>query len=85
MMTRPLLFFPLSPLGPSLTRFMPTSKDSDEEVESPRILGLDSAAFGGSPSSGKNGATKSADGGGPLGREWTEGQKGQDTMFETGS
>jgi hypothetical protein len=52
-MTRPLPFSPLSPLGPSFTRFMSTSKDSHDEVESPRILGLGSAAFGGSSSSGK--------------------------------
>ena len=53
---------------------MPTSKNSDEggksskgkeilyeeEVESPHILGLGSAAFGSSSSSKKDGATKSA-------------------------
>jgi hypothetical protein len=59
-MTRPLRFPPWSPLGPTLTQFMPTSKNSDEggksskgkeilyeeEVESPHMLGLGSAAFG---------------------------------------
>jgi hypothetical protein len=75
-MTRPLPFSPLTPLGPSLTRFMPTSKDSDDEVESPHILRIGSAAFGGSSSFGKNGATKSTEGDGSSGRESTEGLKG---------
>lgn len=82
-MTRPLPFSPLSPLGPTLTRFIPTLKDSDEEVESPHILGLGSAAFGGSSSSGKNGATKSVEGDESSGHERTEGHKGQDTTIET--
>jgi hypothetical protein len=73
-MTQPLRFLPLSPLGPALTQFMPTSKDSDEggkslkgkeilyeeEVESPHILGLGSAAFRGLSFYKKDGATKSA-------------------------
>jgi hypothetical protein len=54
-MTQPLPFSPLSPLGPILTRFMPTTKgidegdqcsrgkeiSSEEEVESPRIWALE--------------------------------------------
>jgi hypothetical protein len=58
-MTQLLLFSTLSPLGPILTRFMPTMKGTDEgdrsskckeilseeEVESMRILGLGGAAF----------------------------------------
>jgi hypothetical protein len=67
-MTQPLPFSPLSPLVHSLTRFMPTSKGSDEEVESPHIVGPSSVAFGGSSSSGKNGAK----GGGSSGREKVE-------------
>jgi hypothetical protein len=42
-MSGPLSFSSLSPLGPTLARFMPTSKDSDEEVESQHILGLGNA------------------------------------------
>jgi hypothetical protein len=55
-------FSPLSPLRPTLTRFVSTMKGaeeeghpskgkeipSEEEVESPHILGLGDAAFGGS-------------------------------------
>jgi hypothetical protein len=61
-MTQPLPFSPLSLLGPTLTQFMSTTEGADEgghpskgkeipfeeEVESPRILGLDDTAFGGS-------------------------------------
>jgi hypothetical protein len=54
------------------TRFMPTLKDSDEEVESPHIMGLGSAAFDGSSSFGKNGASKSAEDGGCSGHEKVE-------------
>jgi hypothetical protein len=76
-MARPLLFPPLSPLGPSLTWFMPTSKGSDEEVESPRTVGPNSDAFSCSSSSGKNGA----EGGDSLGQEKV-GQKEQGTVCE---
>jgi hypothetical protein len=58
-MTQPLPFSPLSPLGPTQTWFMPTTKGTDEvdhllkikeisseeEVESPRLLGLEGASF----------------------------------------
>jgi hypothetical protein len=60
---------------------MPTSKDSNEEVKSPRILDLGSAAFG-SSSSRKNKATKSVKASGSSGRERTEGKKGKYTMLE---
>jgi hypothetical protein len=76
-MTQPLPFSPLSPLGPSLTLFMPTSKGSDEEVESPCIVRPSSAAFGGSSSFGKNGD----EGGGSSRREKVE-QKEKETMLE---
>jgi hypothetical protein len=73
-------------LGPTLTWFTPSSNDSDkggkslkckeilseEEVESPHILGLGSAAFTGSSSSKKDGATKSAEDDGSSGHEKTE-------------
>jgi hypothetical protein len=87
-MTRPLPFSTLSPLGPTLTRFMPTTKGTDEggqsskskdilskeEVESPRILGLGGAAFGGSSSSEEDDGKKSAKGGGSSGHEKVEGE-----------
>jgi hypothetical protein len=82
-MTRPLPFSTLSPLGPTLTRFMPTTKGTDEgdesskgmgilseeEVESPCILGLGGAAFGGSSSSEEDGEKKISEGGGSSGHE----------------
>jgi hypothetical protein len=97
-LNRPLPFSPLSPLGPTLTQFMPTSKDSDEgrktltnqeilseeEVESPCILDLGIAAFGGSSSSEKNGAMKFAKDDGFSGHEKTEGNpKEQNITLET--
>lgn len=66
---------------------MPTSKNSDkgenslkgkeilseEEIESPHILGLGSAAFSDSLSFEKNGATKSIEGDESFGCKKTEG------------
>ena len=78
LMTQPLPFSPLSPLGPTLTQFVRTTKgtnegghpskgkdnSSGEEVESPRILGLGDVAFGRSSSSDEDIENKTAKGGG---------------------
>jgi hypothetical protein len=78
-------------LGQTLTWFMPTSKNSDEgeiflkgkvilseeEVETPHILGLGSATFGGSSSYKKDGSIKSTEDDGTLGHEKTEEPKEQ--------
>jgi hypothetical protein len=81
-MTQPLPFPPLSPLGLTLTQFMPTTKGTDEgdhpskikeisskeEVDSPQISGLGGAAFGGSTSSEED-EMKTAEGGESSGHE----------------
>jgi hypothetical protein len=78
LMTQPLPFSPLSPLGPTLTQFVRTTKgtnegghpskgkdnSSGEEVESPHILGLGDVAFGRSSSSGEDIEKKTAKSGG---------------------
>jgi hypothetical protein len=61
---------------------MATSKDSDEEVESPRILGLGIAAFSDSSYSKKNSATKSVEGDESSGHERTKGQREQNATLE---
>jgi hypothetical protein len=87
-MTQPLPFSTLSPLGPIQTWFMPSTKETDEgdqssggkeisseeEVESSHILGLGGAAFGGSSSSEEDNEKKTAKGGGSSRHEKVEGE-----------
>jgi hypothetical protein len=95
-MTQPLPFSPLSPLGPTQTWFMPTTKGTDEvdhllkikeisseeEVESPRLLGLEGASFWGSTSSEED-EKKAIEGGGPSGHEKAEKElKGSSPILE---
>lgn len=88
-MTRPLAFSTLSPLGPTLTRLLTTTKGTDEgdhtlasskgkdilyeEVESSHIEGIVGVAFGDSSSSRED-KKKTAEGGRSSWHEKAEGE-----------
>jgi hypothetical protein len=90
-MTQPLPFSTLSPLGPILTWFVPTTKGvdkggkssvgkdilSEEEVESPHILGVGDSTFEDSSSSEEEDEKKTIEGGRSLGPEKAKGKKSQ--------
>jgi hypothetical protein len=87
-MTQPLSFSNLSPLGPTLTWLMTTMKGADEggqtsvsskgkyilseEVDSPHIQNVGGADFGDSSSSREEDEKKTAEGEGSLGHKKEE-------------